>query len=97
MSPRSACFLAIVLALVGPTGCAEPQSDFLARVAEDCRAGDRAACNLLRAPPDASAFYGVPGARAELRTLVQQDMEALIRGLEQAHAGVRPRLRDGAR
>ena len=97
MRKREVWLLALALAAAGPTGCVEPRSDFLARVAEDCKAGDPAACSLLRAPPDSSAFEGVPGGRADLRTLVQQDMEALIRGMEQANANLHPRLRDGAR
>ncbi len=96
MNRRSAIALAILLA-AAPVGCTEPRMEFMARVAEDCTAGDRAACNLLRAPPNASAFSGLGEARSSSRKLVQEDLEAMIRGMAQARATSRPRLQDGAR
>jgi len=65
----------------------------MSRVAEDCRAGDQASCNLLRAPPTADAFSSLPNARPGIRTLVQEDLEAMIRGMSQARNA--PRYRQG--
>lgn len=83
-----------LLAALLPAGCAEPGADFMAQLGKDCAAGDRAACNVLRAPPDASAFQRIPGARESTRLLVEQDMEAIIRGMAQARAAPRPLLRE---
>lgn len=96
MSSRAVTALAILLAVL-PLGCTEPRADFMARVAEDCAAGDRAACNLLRAPPSASAFDGLNETRSGSRALVQEDLEAMIRGMAQARAAPRVRPADGAR
>lgn len=96
MSRRGALAAAVLLAMA-PVGCTEPRSEFMTRVAEDCAGGDRAACNLLRAPPDASAFNGVSGTRSGSRSLVQEDLEAMIRGMAQARAAPRIRPVDGAR
>ena len=84
---------ALVSAAVLPA-CTEPRADFMSRVAEDCRAGDQASCNLLRAPPNADAFSALPNARPGTRTLVQEDLEAMIRGMDQARNAPRYR-RDG--
>jgi len=96
MNRRAIAALAILMAAL-PLGCTEPRADFMARVAEDCAAGDRAACNLLRAPPSASAFDGLGDTRSGSRSLVQQDLEAMIRGMAQARAAPRVRAVDGAR
>ena len=88
---RAVLGLAVALAVL-PLGCTEPRTDFLARVAEDCAAGDQAACGLLRAPPSASAFDGLGSTRASTRSLVQEDLEAMIRGMAQARATPRPRV-----
>lgn len=94
MTRRGALALAVLLA-AAPVGCTEPRTEFMARVAEDCTAGDRAACNLLHAPPGDAAFSGLGGTRS--RSLVQEDLEAMMRGMAQARATSRPRLQDGAR
>jgi len=96
MNRRGALAVAVLLA-AAPVGCTEPRMEFMARVAEDCTAGDRAACNLLRAPPSRSAFSGLSETRSGSRKLVQEDLEAMIRGMAQARATPRPRLQDGAR
>lgn len=67
------------------SGCAEPQSAFMTRLVEDCTAGDQAACHLLRAPPGASAFSSLADTQSRSRRLVQEDLEAMIRGMAQAH------------
>ncbi len=94
MTRRGALALAVLLAAT-PVGCTEPRTEFMARVAEDCTAGDRAACNLLHAPPGDAAFGGLGSTRS--RNLVQEDLEAMMRGMAQARATSRPRLQDGAR
>lgn len=94
MTRRGALALAVLLA-AAPVGCTEPRTEFMARVAEDCTAGDRAACNLLHAPPGDAAFSGLGSTRS--RNLVQEDLEAMMRGMAQARATSRPRLQDGAR
>ena len=66
-------------------GCAEPQSAFMGRLSEDCAAGDQAACHLMRAPPGASAFSSLGDTQFRSRSLVQEDLEAMIRGMAQAH------------
>ena len=66
-------------------GCAEPQSAFMGRLSEDCAAGDQAACHLMHAPPGASAFSSLADTQAGSRSLVQEDLEAMIRGMAQAH------------
>lgn len=96
MSRRVVTALAVLLAAL-PLGCTEPRTDFLTRVAEDCTAGDQAACSLLRAPPSAAAFDGLGDTRSRSRALVQEDLEAMIRGMAQAHAAPRVRPADGAR
>lgn len=96
MTRRGAMALAILLA-AAPVGCTEPRTEFMARVAQDCTAGDRAACNLLRSPPGDSAFSGLGETRSNSRKLVQEDLEAMIRGMAQARATSRPRSQDGAR
>ncbi len=96
MNGRSAVALAILLAAL-PVGCTEPRSDFMTRVAEDCAAGDQAACSLMRAPPGGSASSGLGDVRFRDRTLVQQDLEAMIRGMEQARLTPRVRPLDGSR
>lgn len=77
-------------------GCAEPQSGFMARLAGDCAAGDQAACHLMRAPPGASAFSSLANTQARSRKLVEEDLEAMIRGMAQAHEAGRLRG-DGSR
>lgn len=95
MTWRSAIFLVpVLLVAAGLPACTEPRADFMTRVAEDCRAGDQASCNLLRAPPNADAFASLPSARPGTRTLVQEDLEAMIRGMSQARNAPRYR-RDG--
>lgn len=84
---------ALLMAATLPS-CAEPRADFMTRVAEDCRAGDQASCNLLRAPPNADAFSNLSSTRPATRALVQQDLEAMIRGMDQARNAPRYR-RDG--
>ena len=96
MNRRGVLVVAVLLA-AAPVGCTEPQSEFMTRVAADCTAGDRAACHLLRAPPDASAFSGLGETRSGSRSLVQEDLEAMIRGMAQARATPRFRPADGAR
>ncbi len=96
MTRRGALALAVLLA-AAPVGCTQPRTEFMARVAEDCTAGDRAACNLLHAPPGDAAFSGLGSTRSRSRSLVQEDLEAMIRGMAQARATSRPRLQDGAR
>ena len=72
-------------------GCAEPQSAFMGRLSEDCAAGDQAACHLMRAPPGASAFSSLADTQSRSRGLVQEDLEAMIRGMAQAHEAGRLR------
>ncbi len=96
MTRRGALAVAVLLA-AAPIGCTEPRMEFMARVAQDCTAGDRAACNLLRAPPGDSAFSGLSETRSRSRSLVQEDLEAMMRGMAQARATSRPRSQDGAR
>lgn len=72
-------------------GCAEPQSGFMARLAGDCAAGDQAACHLMRAPPGASAFSSLADTQSRSRKLVEEDLEAMIRGMAQAHEAGRLR------
>ena len=83
---RMPLFIGLVLA-----GCAEPQSAFMSRLSEDCTAGDQAACHLMRAPPGASAFSSLADTQAGSRSLVQEDLEAMIRGMAQAHEAGRLR------
>ncbi len=78
--PKLSLFLGFLLA-----GCAEPQSAFMARLAEDCSAGDQAACHLMRAPLGASAFSSLADTQSRSRGLVEEDLEAMIRGMAQAH------------
>ena len=96
MNRRGALALAVLVA-AAPVGCTEPRSDFMARVAEDCKAGDRAACNLLRSPPADGAFNGLSRTPSATRSLVQEDLEAMLRGMARARTAARPRQADGAR
>lgn len=96
MNRQGALALALLLAAL-PVGCTEPRSDFMTRVTEDCAAGDRTACSLLQAPPADGAFSGLSETRSRSRSLVQEDLEAMIRGMAQARAAPRVRRVDGAR
>ena len=96
MSRRAALALAVLLA-AAPIGCTEPRSEFMARVTEDCNAGDRAACNLLRAPPADGAFSGLSDTPSASRSLVQEDLEAIMRGMARARTTPRPRPENGSR
>jgi hypothetical protein len=93
---RGTLAVAVLLA-AAPVGCTEPRSEFMTRVAADCSAGDRAACHLLNAPPDASAFNGLNDTQSGSRGLVQEDLEAMIRGMAQARSSPRFRPADGTR
>jgi hypothetical protein len=93
---RGALAVAVLLA-AAPIGCAEPRSEFMVRVAADCSAGDRAACHLLHAPPDPSAFSGLNDTQSGSRGLVQEDLEAMIRGMAQARSSPRFRPANGTR
>ena len=96
MTRRDALAFAVLLAAL-PVGCTGPHSEFMARVARDCAAGDQAACNLMRSPPDPSAFSGVDGAQSSTPSLVQEDLEAMIRGMAQARSSPSVRPANGAR
>ena len=96
MRRRIAMTLAVLMA-AAPIGCTEPRSEFMARLTEDCSAGDRAACNLLRAPSADGAFSGLSETPSASRSLVQEDLEAIMRGMARAHATPRARAEDGAR
>lgn len=85
---RHSPFLLLAFLLAG---CADQQSAFMGRLAEDCAAGDRAACHLLRAPPGASAFSSLADTQSRSRKLVEEDLEAMIRGMAQAHEAGRLR------
>jgi len=87
MARHNASLLLIVLL----SGCVEPQSAFMSRLAEDCTAGDQAACHLMRAPPDASAFSSLADTQSRSRKLVEEDLEAMIRGMAQAYEAGRLR------
>ncbi len=81
IAQHSPSFLVVFLL----AGCVEPQSGFMARLAGDCAAGDQAACHLMRAPPGASAFSSLADTQSRSRKLVEEDLEAMIRGMAQAH------------
>lgn len=91
-----ASMLPALLLAAAVLACTEPRADFMTRVAEDCRTGDQAACNLLKAPPNADAFSGLPNTRPGTRTLVQEDLEAMIRGMSQARNAPRYRREGGS-
>ena len=67
-------------------GCAEPnRPDFLVRLQEDCRSGDQDACGLLALPnAPAAGRSSQPGVRP--RSLVQRDVEAIMRGMDRTRA-----------
>jgi hypothetical protein len=73
--------LALLLA-----GCQAPRPDFTARSRQDCARGDQDACRMLEAlvPPAAAQPQPAMQARRARPTPVQADVQAIMRGIEQA-------------
>jgi hypothetical protein len=82
----------LALAMLALAGCQTDESthpDFIARTEQDCLAGDGTACRMLSSlVPDAPADP-TPVMRRSNPTKVQQDLAAMLRGVERARAMAR--------
>ena len=83
--------LALLLLLAGCGGASEPPPlDLLARVVQDCEAGNADACSILRGMPSAPPPSAVRRTARRSRTQVQQNADALMQGVDRARAAPRP-------
>jgi len=73
--------------LVGAlAGCAAPRPGFLARLQQDCQAGDQDACGLLAGPASATDPQRLSQPVSRPRTAVQRDVDAIMRGMDRTRA-----------
>ncbi len=73
--------------LVGAlAGCAPPRPGFLARLQQDCQAGDQDACGLLAGPASAVDPQRLSQPVSRPRTAVQRDVDAIMRGMDRTRA-----------
>ncbi len=86
------CLLALAPLLAG---CGiESRPDLLARVMQDCEGGNVDACSILRGMPSATAVQPASRPPRRMRSQVQQNLDALLMGVERARNT--PRLPPGA-
>lgn len=71
-------------------GCAteDPPLDLLARVVQDCESGNPDACSILRGLPSRAipATTAAPRPVRRSRTQVQQNVDALMQGVDRARS-----------
>lgn len=77
----------LVVAALAVAGCENQRPGFLSRLTEDCQTGDQEACSLLGGsvvvpPGPQQPFQPAPRPRS----LVQRDVEAILRGMERTRA-----------
>ena len=83
----AALMLGLILA-----GCSTLSSDFLAHSQRDCERGDREACRMLAAMNPPKADRTVPPRP----TQVQMDVQAIMRGMQQARSSSTARRQERA-
>lgn len=81
----------VLLALLACAGCDAPRPAFLARLQEDCQAGDDSACGLLSTSAVAPEPRLAAAPAARPRSPVQRNVDAIMRGMERTRAT--PRVR----
>ncbi len=97
----AALILLLLLPVLVLAGCETPRPDFTERTRQDCERGDRDACRLLDAfdpskdakPPPARpvrvAPVRPPRPEAARPTPVETDVQAIMKGIEQARGAPR--------
>lgn len=81
----------ILLAML--VGCEAPRPDFVLRIQQDCQDGDVQACAMIATSATAPQPQPQPlPAAVRPLTLVQRDVDAILRGIERTRASPRMRL-----
>lgn len=83
--------LALLLVLAGCGAADPPPMDLLARVVQDCESGNSDACSILRGMPSRAlpANAAAPRPVRRSRSQVQQNVDALMQGVDRARSAPR--------
>lgn len=82
---------AVLAAILLLAGCQAARPDFTERSRQDCERGDQDACRMLEAltPPEPPRPQHAAKPPPPRPTRVQTDVQAIIRGMEQAKVSAR--------